>query len=125
ALTSLSALLMVFSAATVQELTEAHDSFRSRFGALPPQSVTVGYDFVRDMRVPLCIAIGRVKIDICCFLVAPEQRSSIVGWIRRLIAAWSFETGSLQTFLDDMHSVWGGSEVQFLSLGFAPSLDHV
>lgn len=122
---SLSALSSHFSTADPRELAEAYDSFTDRFGSIHPQAVTVGYDFIRDMAGNSPKAIGRVKVDICCYLVAPDRRSMLISWITQLLTAWSFESGSLTAFLEDLHTVWVGSEIQFLSLGFTSSLDHV
>jgi hypothetical protein len=122
---SLLALSSLFIATDPRELAEAHNSFTARFGSMQPQAVTVGYDFIRDMHGDFPMAIGRVKIDICCHLIAQERRSILIQWITQLLAAWSFESSSLATFLDDIHTVWSGSEIQFLSLGFSSSLDHV
>jgi len=89
-----------------------------------PQAVTIGYDFIRDMTESSLMEIGRVKVDICCHLVAPEQRIFIVPWIKQLLAGWSLNGGSLAAFIDGVHTIWEGSEIQFLSIGFASTLQH-
>ena len=124
-LESLSALSSSFCAASHRELAQAHDSFTDRFGAMRPHAATIGYDFIRDMTPHSPLTIGRVKVDICCHLVAPEERLLLASWIKQLLVAWLFEPSSLEAFLDDVHAVWTSSEIQFLSLGFTSSLDHV
>ena len=124
-LESLSVSSSVFASATPRELARAHNSFADRFGLPPQQAITIGYDFIRDMTKAQAMAIGRVKVDFCCHIVAPERRDKLTPWIELLLAEWRFDSCSLTAFLDDVHAIWENSEVQFLSLGFAPSLNHV
>jgi hypothetical protein len=122
----LSSLCSGGAATAPGELVQAHDSFTDCFGSMSPQGVTIGYDFIRDTTSSAASpAIGRVKVDICCELVEQGQRSKLAPWVSQLLAAWSFQSHSLAAFLDDVHAVWTGSDIQFLSLGFAPALDHV
>jgi hypothetical protein len=124
-LESLSVSSSVFGSAPPRELARVHDSFADLFVLPLPQAVTIGYDFVRDVTKTQAMAIGRVKVDFCCHLVAPEGREKITPWIQLLLADWCFDSRFLTAFLDDVHAIWENSEVQFLSLGFAPSLNHV
>jgi hypothetical protein len=124
-LASLSALSSPVSTVAPQALKEAHESFADWFGPVRPQTVTVGYDFVRDTTGAFLPTVSRVKVDICCHLVTPDQALQLPSWIAQLLAAWSLESWSLAQFLEDVGAVWGGSGIRYLSLGFAPALDHV
>ena len=122
---SLSMSIVAFTSDAPRELTTIHRSFTSRFGPLQPQAVTIGYDFVRDTGKAQTLTPGRVKVDFCCHVLAPEQREAMAPWIDELLATSSLDSGSLTDFNDDLDAIWDRSEVQFLSLGFTPSLDHV
>ncbi len=124
-LQSLFALSPTVSVTGLRALTETFGSFTDRFGPMRPQAVTVGYDFNRASSGSFLPELGRVKVDICCHLIAPELRPLLVTWITQVLSLLSLNSCSLERFLAGVHTVWSGSEVQFLSIGFAPNLDHV
>lgn len=100
-------------------LDRVHRSFTSRFGPIRTQGITIGYDFVPRAEAP-----RRVKVDLCCHLVAAEQSSQVVRWVEELLAAWSFDRDGLDDFLRNVDSCWERRTVQFLSMGFSPELEH-
>lgn len=95
------------------------NSFTSRFGSMKKHGVTIGCDFLPKAKTP-----HRMKVDVCCHLVTPGRMPRLLPWLEKLLAEWSFEPMLFQDFMRDIHMFWQGSSVQFLSLGFAPELEH-
>jgi hypothetical protein len=100
-------------------LARVHDGFTSRFGSMRRQGITVGFDFV-----PGAPSVHRVKVDFCCHLIAPDVAPLLLPWIDEMLEGLSFKAAGFHDFLNDIHSFWRGNIVQFVSLGFAPRLEH-
>lgn len=116
---SIEATIAGFEGEAHHTLQLVYDSFTSRFGAMCKHGVTIGCDFISGAKSPY-----RMKVDICCHLVPPELSIHIVPWIEELLSEWSFDPALFKEFMRDIHKFWKGSTVQFLSLGFAPQLEH-
>lgn len=134
-------------AASVLEQVVA--DFEQRFGALRPQSVTTGHDFVLDQASRI-VDLGRCKVDLSCQAVPADQRCALEAWVQRTFgelsappftaiddrrrstpaeiaarAASSPPAWTLDRFTAALHTHWGGSTTEFLSLGFAgDALSH-
>jgi hypothetical protein len=122
----LTALAHSVDDAAVPELATVHDGFTDRFGPMPAQSVTAGFDFLRSRSdVQGQISIRRTKFDLCCDLIDPARRPLLLPWIRQLLADQALDAAPLATLLGDIDAIWGGSRIQFLSLGFQPRFDHL
>lgn len=119
AVESIEAIIAGLQGRAHSALQLVYDSFTSRFGTMCKHGVTIGYDFFPGAKKP-----SRMKVDVCCHLVAPELASHLLPWIEELLAKWSFEPALFQGFMRDIHMFWQGSAVQFLSLGLAPELEH-
>ncbi len=100
-------------------LTKVVDSFIDTFGNMQQQSVTMGYDFF-----PNCKDVARVKVDICCHLIDSKFSYKLIIWLKEILKYLSYKEKYLSNFLSDVNSFWGGSVVQFLSLGFTPEFQH-
>lgn len=100
-------------------LRSAHESFISHFGNINKHSVTAGCDFFPGAYEP-----SRMKADICCHLVPRELSPGLVPWISGLLGEWSFNPESFNEFMCGIKKQWYTGEVQFLSLGFKPGLEH-
>lgn len=94
-------------------------SFTMQFGQISRQGVTMGYDFL-----PQRSEVSRVKIDLCCNLIDVRYSQRMFHWIKTLLSEISLKEEFLTEFLCDVNAFWRTSSVQFLSLGFAPELQH-
>jgi hypothetical protein len=112
------------SPAGAQMLTEAYRSFVDQFGP-PSQTVTIGYDFIRDQAGRLLPRIGRVKVEVCCQRIEHDRRVTVTDWVERVLADWLLDPSPLRSFTADVEAVWGGCDIQHVSLGFAPHPEHV
>lgn len=125
-------------------LEEVVADFEQRFGALRPQGVTTGHDFVLD-GVSRIVDFGRCKVDLSCQAVAAQERCALEAWVHgtfdALTAPASAEmkdrrrptpaeiavrasssapaAWTLERFTAALHTHWGGATTEFLSLGFA------
>lgn len=95
------------------------NSYNVQFGQISRQGVTMGYDFL-----PQCSDVSRVKVDLCCNLIDAGYSLQMFNWIKTLLSEMSFQEEGLTEFLYDINTFWRTSTVQFLSLGFAPELQH-
>lgn len=121
----LGSLCQPISPAGAHALREAHSTFVSEFGSPVSQTVTLGYDFVRDDAGAFLPYIGRVKMELSCEGVARDRQAAIVPWLERCLADWSLEVDPLRGFFDEMREAWGGCDVQHVSLGFTPDPEHI
>jgi len=124
-LSSLTALGEPISPTGQVALADLYRGFTDRFGALRSQGVTVGYDLVREDSGQPFRGIGRVKMDMCCQFVSPERQAGIGPWVEGLATEWSLDPAPLKGFMADVDASWGGSNVEFLSFGFAPDPAHI
>ncbi|HEX7181042.1 MAG TPA: hypothetical protein VF756_04310 [Thermoanaerobaculia bacterium] len=93
-------------------------------GGFRPQSVTVGFDFIRDRSGVLRPEIARTKVDASCQLVEPSGRAALAPWIRELLSGWGLDPRPLDLFEEDLRTCWGACETEFLSVGFRDGVDH-
>lgn len=90
-----------------------------RLGPPPAQSVTAGYDFVlRDGAVRPGIA--RCKLDLSCQPLDDPGRVQAELVAREFAAALGLDGGELERFQADLGAAYGGSTLEFLSLGLRP-----
>ena len=125
AVSTLVSLCQPISPKGEQALMESYESFVAQFGVPAAQTVTLGYDFVRDKAGDFLPRIGRVKVELYCEGVAPNHHMDVVSWVEQLLTNWSFDVCPLRNFVRDVEASWARCEIEHVSLGFAPNPDHV
>jgi len=116
---SVEAVMTGFERDAHETLVPLFERFVLDFGVMHPHSVTVGLDFVPGVQKPC-----RAKTDISCQSIDAGQEARLAAWIAAYLAQWSYDPSSFRLFMDDIHRFWQGSIIQYLSLGFAPKLQH-
>jgi hypothetical protein len=90
--------------------------FEERFGAMPPQSVTLGYDFLlAENRVQPGVA--RTKVDVSCQLIDDDRRDEAWDLAHALADRLGTDLEELDEFERALGASFGGSQVEFVSLG--------
>ena len=91
--------------------------YSARFGEFGPQTFTLAYDFLLDGGGCLVSDVARVKLDVCCQVLAAYQRHQAKDLVRDLARHLNFDVTGFERFDSDLHEVFGGSVVEFVSLG--------
>lgn len=92
------------------------DSYRSRFGELGAQDITLAYDFaVRDRM--LWPAVARLKVDLWCEPANDTGRWRLLEWAEDCIAWLGLAPSSLRAFFSELDRAFPGATFQYASLG--------
>jgi hypothetical protein len=84
-------------------------------GGFPAQSVTFGYDFVREASGLLRPEVARTKIDLSCQWLVPRDRSTFLEEAALLARDFSLDTGPLDRFAHDLEDCFGGFAPEYVS----------
>jgi hypothetical protein len=90
--------------------------YSDRFGDLGPQTFTLGYEFLLDGGGRAVPDVARVKLDLCCQMLADYQRHEAKDLVRDLARHLGFDIAGFARFDSDLYEVFGGSVVEFVSL---------
>jgi hypothetical protein len=92
------------------------DSYRSWFGALGTQDITLAYDFAVREGV-LLPAVGRYKVDVWCEPANEFGPEQILDWAEDFIDWLQLSPSELRAFFSEIEGAFPGATFQYLSLG--------
>ncbi len=82
---------------------------------LPSQSVTCGYDFLRDASGVIRPEIARVKIDVSCQWLPAPARAAFLGRAISFAHEVGVDTAACDGFLRDLRECFGGFSPEYVS----------
>ncbi|MEW5804885.1 MAG: hypothetical protein AB1847_22595 [bacterium] len=100
------------------------NAFTRACGPFARQSVTFGFDFALNQEGFLHPGISRTKLDVSCQVISHGTASVLLPVLRDLFDTWHMDSGSLDTFIEDLWICFGGSSLEHVSLGFGDQLEH-
>lgn len=96
--------------------------FDMRFGSA--KTMTVGTDFrLSDKGLQPCVP--RIKVDLCCQLIAADQRPGVLRWVDDELAALRIDASPLRRFADRLRARWGHFDVEFVGLALQGDVPQV
>jgi len=96
--------------------------FAQRFGAI--ERMTVGTDFALSGR-GLEASVARIKVDLCCQLIAAERRSGVQHWVEEQLAALRIDARPLRRFVDRLRAHWHHADIEFVGLAVKDGMPEV
>jgi hypothetical protein len=92
------------------------DSYRSQFGELGTQGITLAYDFaIHDGT--LLPSVARFKLDLWCEPANGLGGSRLLDWTIDLIEFLDLRPAGLRGFVGELNAAFHGSMFQYVSLG--------
>jgi hypothetical protein len=91
-------------------------SYRSAFGELASQDLTLAYDFAIRGGI-LWPAMARFKVDLFCECANASRSGGVYEWIERVFEELGLPPSGLRTFLAELEVAFPGTTYQYVSLG--------
>ena len=91
-------------------------SYVDSCGELVSQDVTVAYDFAAHDGL-LHPTVARYKVDVFCERVSGGDRDGLMAWLKAQVVSRDLPASGLYRFLNDVDEQFGGSALQYVSLG--------